>query len=134
MRNPWGDLEWNGAWSDTSAEWTPELKAEIWGHNQADDGLFFMELKDFVRFFEGMQCLKYRPGWVLSHCDGQFPVDPTETDCAFGVEITHDCALAVNVYQSRNTPMHELGSLRLCILTADGAAAVGGSGEVRTTP
>jgi len=26
MRNPWGDGEWTGDWSDGSNLWTPELK------------------------------------------------------------------------------------------------------------
>jgi len=26
LRNPWGYMVWKGAWSQESAEWTPELK------------------------------------------------------------------------------------------------------------
>lgn len=26
IRNPWGDQEWTGDWSDKSSKWTPELK------------------------------------------------------------------------------------------------------------
>lgn len=26
LRNPWGDFEWKGDWSDDSELWTPELK------------------------------------------------------------------------------------------------------------
>jgi hypothetical protein len=26
IRNPWGNYEWKGAWSDSSANWTPDLR------------------------------------------------------------------------------------------------------------
>jgi calpain-15 len=26
LRNPWGDFEWTGDWSDQSSNWTPDLK------------------------------------------------------------------------------------------------------------
>lgn len=42
IRNPWGSKEWNGAWSDTSPEWTPALKRDL-GWTSADDGTFFSE-------------------------------------------------------------------------------------------
>src|ERR1700760_25234 len=28
LRNPWGNQEWNGAWSDGSKEWTPDVMKE----------------------------------------------------------------------------------------------------------
>eukprot|EP00961_Rhodomonas_salina_P080889 1088006-Rhodomonas_salina.1 len=48
LRNPWGRLEWTGAWSDKDTRnWTPELKKEM-EFTDADDGTFFMSIRDFV--------------------------------------------------------------------------------------
>lgn len=45
IRNPWGQSEWTGPWSDGSKEWTREwLDAlPILGHVFGDDGQFVME-------------------------------------------------------------------------------------------
>lgn len=58
LRNPWGrGGEFNGAWSDGSAEWKehPDVVRELkrLGHpyKAADDGVFFMTLDDFVLHF-----------------------------------------------------------------------------------
>ncbi len=51
MRNPWGKGEWNGAWSDKSSKWTPKLKKEVGFVEDADDGSFWMEARDFVKKF-----------------------------------------------------------------------------------
>lgn len=29
IRNPWGQKEWTGDWSDKSDKWTPEMKAKV---------------------------------------------------------------------------------------------------------
>ncbi|EYC16155.1 hypothetical protein Y032_0034g2828 [Ancylostoma ceylanicum] len=57
IRNPWGDTEWNGAWSDDSPEWNAvdskeraQLKVKY-----ADDGEFWMSFDDFCKNFEELE-------------------------------------------------------------------------------
>eukprot|EP00007_Cunea_sp_BSH-02190019_P009468 CAMPEP_0174235338 /NCGR_PEP_ID=MMETSP0417-20130205/4814_1 /TAXON_ID=242541 /ORGANISM="Mayorella sp, Strain BSH-02190019" /LENGTH=879 /DNA_ID=CAMNT_0015313829 /DNA_START=69 /DNA_END=2708 /DNA_ORIENTATION=- len=50
LRNPWGKKEWKGKWSDKSSDWTPALRAEL-SHEDADDGAFWMEFGDYLRYF-----------------------------------------------------------------------------------
>jgi hypothetical protein len=49
MRNPWGDSEWTGDWSDNSPMWDiyPEVAREL-GREDADDGMFWISFNDFV--------------------------------------------------------------------------------------
>jgi calpain-15 len=50
IRNPWGESEWSGAYSDASPLWTPALKTEL-GYEAEEDGTFFMSWEDFVAWF-----------------------------------------------------------------------------------
>ncbi|KAJ6479648.1 hypothetical protein C8R45DRAFT_872686 [Mycena sanguinolenta] len=56
LRNPCGQAEWNGPWSDGSKEWTPEWidTLPLLGHVFGDVGKFIMEYKDFLSCFEQM--------------------------------------------------------------------------------
>jgi calpain len=48
IRNPWGnETEWNGPWSDGSAEWryVPDEEKEALGLTFETDGEFFMSYK-----------------------------------------------------------------------------------------
>ena len=65
LRNPWGKGEWNGAYSDVSNKWTPELKRKL-GWTNEDDGTFFMPVEDFIKEFEGVSVCHYRDDYVLS--------------------------------------------------------------------
>lgn len=57
LRNPWGDHEWLGDWSDTSPLWTPELKKALGVHSK-DDGTFWMIDKDFFKYFSSFDVAK----------------------------------------------------------------------------
>lgn len=50
LQNPWGEKEWNGAWSDASEEWnqvTDSRKAEL-GITVDEDGEFWCERSQTV--------------------------------------------------------------------------------------
>ena len=55
LRNPWGNWEWKGAWSDESEEWKehPEV-AEAVGISAKDDGIFWMEIEDLLITFSNI--------------------------------------------------------------------------------
>lgn len=50
IRNPWGFKEWNGRFSDTSKDWTDEIKKHF-NYTNADDGTFYMSFEDFIKYF-----------------------------------------------------------------------------------
>ncbi|XP_059564359.1 calpain-5 isoform X2 [Myotis daubentonii] len=53
LRNPWGEREWNGPWSDTSEEWRKVSKSERekMGVTVQDDGEFWMTFQDVCQYF-----------------------------------------------------------------------------------
>uniref|UniRef100_A0A6Q2Z768 Calpain 11 n=1 Tax=Esox lucius TaxID=8010 RepID=A0A6Q2Z768_ESOLU len=56
VRNPWGQVEWTGAWSDNSAEWDeidPSEREDL--HLQMEDGEFWMSFQEFLRQFSRLE-------------------------------------------------------------------------------
>ena len=54
LRNPWGEREWTGAWSDGSKEWEAiknKDKKKYGVVDNKDDGSFFMDYKDVLKHF-----------------------------------------------------------------------------------
>ena len=66
IRNPWGDTEWKGDWSDKSTLWTPELK-ELANWKDEDDGTFWMNMTDFRKYFYRFFICKYEDNFVYSY-------------------------------------------------------------------
>jgi len=52
LRNPWGNFEWKGDFSDNSPSWTkfPGLKKQA-GVQNKDDGIFFMTFEDYIKYY-----------------------------------------------------------------------------------
>ncbi|KAK6300460.1 calpain-9-like [Coregonus clupeaformis] len=63
IRNPWGQVEWNGAWSDESKEWnvidSSEKKRIL--QNSMDDGEFWMEFEDFKANYDKIEICNLTP-------------------------------------------------------------------------
>ena len=62
LRNPWGDFEWTGDWSDQSPNWTDDLKKEL-NFQNIDDGTFWMSFVDFTHYFSRVQICCIRDGY-----------------------------------------------------------------------
>ncbi|XP_076145026.1 calpain-1 catalytic subunit [Alosa pseudoharengus] len=56
IRNPWGEVEWTGAWSDNSREWE-SVDQSVRGRLQkcSEDGEFWMSFSDFLQEFSRLE-------------------------------------------------------------------------------
>lgn len=68
LRNPWGTMEWKGAWSDKSAKWTPEARAALnYGEEKdKDDGIFWMPYDTFFKYYATTAINYIRPNYYYS--------------------------------------------------------------------
>ncbi|XP_034648609.1 calpain-12-like [Trachemys scripta elegans] len=67
LRNPWGKSEWTGRWSDESLLWLdldPGLQKTL--QVKKDDGEFWMEMNDFVKYFDDLQICSLSPDSLFS--------------------------------------------------------------------
>ncbi|XP_025782075.1 calpain-8, partial [Puma concolor] len=91
LRNPWGEVEWTGAWSDSAPEWKhidPRRKEEL--DKRAEDGEFWMSFSDFSRQFSRLQICSLSPDslsgdqlhkWNLVLFNGRWTQGPTAGGC-----------------------------------------------------
>nr|XP_034308910.1 calpain-1 catalytic subunit-like isoform X2 [Crassostrea gigas] len=59
VRNPWGNTEWTGPYSDGSPEWQ-NIQSIIEGPNK-DDGEFYISLEHFLQFFSTLTICSITP-------------------------------------------------------------------------
>uniref|UniRef100_A0A8C6JRF6 Uncharacterized protein n=1 Tax=Melopsittacus undulatus TaxID=13146 RepID=A0A8C6JRF6_MELUD len=91
LRNPWGEVEWTGAWSDNAPEWNyidPKQKQAL--DKQVDDGEFWMAFSDFQRQFTRLEICNLTPDtltsnevnrWELTLFNGQWRRGSTAGGC-----------------------------------------------------
>ncbi|GAX78084.1 hypothetical protein CEUSTIGMA_g5526.t1 [Chlamydomonas eustigma] len=64
LRNPWGSFEWKGNWSDNSPLWKQYPKvAKALDFMAADDGMFWMDFKDFCMYYKNLDFCFRTTGW-----------------------------------------------------------------------
>lgn len=66
VRNPWGNTEWQGKWSDGSEQWTPEWM-QLLNHRFGDDGMFWISYQDFLRKYQSLDRTRlFGPEWQVT--------------------------------------------------------------------
>ena len=71
MRNPWGQFEWDGAWSDRSNLWTQEMVQAFAPVLDEDDGTFWMSFEDFTTNFDSLDICRVT-NWDELRVRGRF--------------------------------------------------------------
>ncbi|XP_071800051.1 calpain-9-like isoform X1 [Asterias amurensis] len=94
IRNPWGQVEWNGRWSDKSYEWksVSDRQRKELGLETKDDGEFWMEYTDFLREYSRVDICHLSPDkapggkkkkskWVVSEIEGRWQKNMSAGGC-----------------------------------------------------
>jgi hypothetical protein len=68
LRNPWGNGEYNGDWSDVSKKWNESTKKQCEYKRNKDDGIFYMSYDDFIKYFVTMGFCKIEPKYQTTFC------------------------------------------------------------------
>nr|NP_001003485.1 calpain 2, (m/II) large subunit, like [Danio rerio]AAH76557.1 Zgc:92480 [Danio rerio]AAI54290.1 Zgc:92480 [Danio rerio] len=91
IRNPWGQVEWTGPWSDGSSEWrqiSDNDRERL--SSKAEDGEFWMSFSDFMRHYSRVEICNLTPDaltdesvnkWALSKFDGNWRNGSTAGGC-----------------------------------------------------
>ncbi|XP_039593804.1 calpain 2, (m/II) large subunit, like isoform X2 [Polypterus senegalus] len=91
IRNPWGQVEWTGPWSDNSREWSQISAGEKSRlSNRSEDGEFWMSFNDFLRHYSRVEICNLTPDaltsnrykkWDLSRFEGNWRRGSTAGGC-----------------------------------------------------
>ncbi|KAG5266917.1 hypothetical protein AALO_G00237750 [Alosa alosa] len=91
IRNPWGQVEWTGAWSDRSSEWdsvSDEDRDRL--KNASEDGEFWMSFSDWLHHYSRLEICNLTPDalsddevekWSLSKFEGSWRKGSTAGGC-----------------------------------------------------
>lgn len=107
IRNPWGRGEWKGDWSDDSDKWTTRMRNLVDWHVSKDDGIFWMDINDYVTEFDSIyicrdfsdknlwHTLEINDKWEGVYAEGlpnsKNPRAKMEKNPQYGLTITKPC-------------------------------------------
>jgi hypothetical protein len=80
VRNPWGESEWKGDWSDRSKQWTDDLR-QLLKHEDKDDGIFWISYEDLLRNYPFLHRTRiFNASWTVAQLWTNFTVPILSSD------------------------------------------------------
>lgn len=73
IRNPHGGGEWKGKWSDSSSEWNSTTKQLFNKVESKEDGNFYMEYSDYIKYYIATEICYYLPSCCYTSVE--IPID-----------------------------------------------------------
>ena len=67
MRNPWDSEYYKGNWHDGDSERMTAAMMEELGHSAGNDGIFFVEVSDYINYFSTTFFNKDVSSWHRDH-------------------------------------------------------------------
>lgn len=101
LRNPWGEGEWKGAWSDGSEQWTPEWMTLL-NHRFGDDGMFWISYEDLLRRYQSFDRTRlFGPDWRITQqwTEIDVPWSAGYNDTKFSVTLTKRSPIVIVLSQ-----------------------------------
>jgi hypothetical protein len=101
LRNPWGETEWEGDWSDGSKLWTPEMMTKL-EHTFGDDGVFWISYKDFLKHFPSINRVRlFNKDWQVAQrwTSVNVPWTVDYLDTKFQFTTTEKCPVVIVLSQ-----------------------------------
>uniref|UniRef100_A0A7N6C0R3 Calpain 9 n=1 Tax=Anabas testudineus TaxID=64144 RepID=A0A7N6C0R3_ANATE len=78
IRNPWGEVEWNGPWSDKEWNYIDKADKARLQQNSLDDGEFWMEFGDFRKNYDKVEICNLTPDALTDDTKHQWEVNAFE--------------------------------------------------------
>ncbi|EGD72048.1 hypothetical protein PTSG_00064 [Salpingoeca rosetta] len=111
LRNPWGEFEWKGDWSDNSSLWTDDIVKEVGATFNDKDGLFWMSYQDFREHFSKVNIChvhsKSGTAWKDFRIKGRFQYSGSDVSFPFISMTVEDATEAwVSIHQDDERILH----------------------------
>ncbi len=101
LRNPWGETEWDGDWSDGSKLWTPAMMTKL-EHTFGDDGVFWISFIDFLKHFPSINRVRlFNKEWQVAQqwTSVNVPWTVDYLDTKFQFSIAEKCPVVIVLSQ-----------------------------------
>lgn len=103
LRNPWKKETYKGNWHDGDSKWTSSMKSAVGFTSNTNDGIFFVEHKDFPKYFAEVGVSFYSDKGKISHYQAKNH-SGKKTSYTFSSSKKEDLFISVDTWNHRMYP------------------------------